>query len=162
MGVGNRVESSRAGGVGEALAGALHIRGAVPPCQALRKPSPSRFKESQRPWLMMRWSSSSMSSSCPVAMISTVSATSAAESVGSPDGWLCTATKAVACWSTPSRKTSLFHRKPAAPQRKRRKNGAARQGKRGKTFPDHELAAARKEEADQPWVLSQQDRPTSP
>jgi hypothetical protein len=36
----------------------------------LGKPSPRRFKESQRPWPMMRWSSSSISSSCPAATIS--------------------------------------------------------------------------------------------
>ena len=45
----------------------------------LGKPSPSRFKEIQRPWPMMRWSSSSISSNCPAAPISTVSATSAAD-----------------------------------------------------------------------------------
>ena len=41
-----------------------------------------------------------MSSSCPAATISTVRATSAAEGVGSPEGWLWTATRAVACWRT--------------------------------------------------------------
>ena len=81
----------------------------VPPrVLRLGNPNPRRFRESQRPWPMMRWSSSSISSSCPAATISTVSATSAAEGVGSPEGWLWTATMAVACWRTASRKTSAF------------------------------------------------------
>jgi hypothetical protein len=59
---------------------------------------------------MMRWSSSPISSSCPAATISTARATAAAEGMGSPDGWLWTATMAVTCWCTASRKTSLFRR----------------------------------------------------
>src|SRR5919107_993042 len=114
----------------------------VPLCYPLGKPNSSRFKESQRPWPMMRWSSSSISSSFPAATISTVSATSAADGVGSPEGWLWTATMAVACWRTASRKTSLFRRKRAPRKRVRRDNGSGRQVQRARIFLDHELAGA--------------------
>ena len=61
------------------------VLGAVPPGYALGKPSPRRLSESQRPWPMMKWLSSAISSNCPAATISTVRATSAADGVGSPE-----------------------------------------------------------------------------
>jgi hypothetical protein len=119
---------------------AFRVLGTASPCYAVGKPSPSRFRESQRPCPMMRWSSSSISSNCPAATISTVSATSAAEGVGSPDGWLWTATRAVACWRTASRKTSVLRRKRAASKSKRHDKGTARQTRRATIFLVQALA----------------------
>src|SRR5215213_10711041 len=87
---------------------------------------------------MMRWSISSVSSNLPAATISTVSATSAAEGVGSPDGWLWTATIAVACWRTASRKTSVFRRQRAPRKRVRQDKGAGRQAQRARVFLEQE------------------------
>ncbi len=58
----------------------------------------------------------------------------AAEGIGSPDGWLWTATMAVACWRTASRKTSVLRRKRAAPKRKRQDKGGGRQARRVAVF----------------------------
>src|SRR5215213_9892798 len=87
---------------------------------------------------MMRWSSSSISSNCPAATISTVSATSAAEGVGSPDGWLWTATRAVAFWRIASRKTSVLRHKRGSQRKVKRDNGAGRQVQRARIFLEHE------------------------
>ena len=73
-------------------------------------------------------------------------------------GWLWTATRAVACWRTASRKTSLVRRQRAPRKRVRRENGSGRQVQRATIFLDHELAGAVNHENDQQRLLRQQEQ----
>src|SRR5687767_5935776 len=86
-----------------------------------------------------------MSSSSPARTSSTVRATSAAEGVGSPEGWLWTATIAVALWRMASRKTSVLRRKRASKRKRTGERGTARQAQRAAIFLGHESASARRD-----------------